>query len=183
MEDSLEFRKKLDLYERSLSFNIFFNLLKNLWFLENLLHGILIKEIWYSPQNSSIPAWSLSESLPCLLLQPGLKHLIVTSEQWWCHCYIYRELLWSVFQPGLWVFGMTCLVIQTCSWKKFGMSPNTTWLLYWRGKNMYSLLSNESSGTLDKCGPKIPSVRNVFAVLLPIFQVNGALENRTYFFK
>ena len=30
---------------------------------------------------------------------------------------------------------------------------------------------------------KIPSVRNVFAVLLPIFQVNGALENRTYFFK
>ena len=63
-------------------------------------------------------------------------------------------------------------------------SKTFEFLILYRWHYMYSLLSNESSGTrTDKCGPKIPSVRNVFAVLLPIFQVNGALENRTYFFK
>ena len=65
----------------------------------------------------------------CLLLHPGLKPFLFTWKQWWCHCYINRGLLCSVFQPGLWVNGMACLVIQTCFWKKSGMSPNTTWLV------------------------------------------------------
>ena len=95
----------------------------------NTSHGILIKEKWNFPLNLFIPAWSWGKSLPCLLLQPGLKPFFVTSKQCWCHCYIYRGLLCSVFQPGLWVIGMACLVIQTCFWKKFGMSPNTTWLV------------------------------------------------------
>ena len=95
----------------------------------NTSHGILIKEIWNFPPNPFIPAWSLSKSLPCLLLHPGLKKFLITSKQWWCHGYIYRALLCFVFQPGLWVNGTACLVIQICFWKKFGMSPNTTWLV------------------------------------------------------
>ena len=99
----------------------------------NTSHGILIREKWDFPPNPFIPAWSLSKSLLCLLLHPGLKPFLFTWKQWWCHCYINRWLLCSVFQPGLWVNGMACLVIQTCFWKKFGMSPNTTWHeLKWR---------------------------------------------------
>ena len=92
-------------------------------------HGILIREKWDFPPNPFIPAWSLSKSLLCLLLHPGLKPFLFTWKQWWCHCYINRGLLCSVFQPGLWVNGMACLVIKTCFWKKSGMSPNTTWLV------------------------------------------------------
>ena len=95
----------------------------------NTSHGILIREKWDFPPNPFIPAWSLSKSLLCLLLHPGLKPFLFTWKQWWCHCYINRGLLCSVFQPGLWVNGMACLVIQTCFWKKSGMSPNTTWLV------------------------------------------------------
>ena len=95
----------------------------------NTSHGILIREKWDFPPNPFIPAWSLSKSLLCLLLHPGLKPFLFTWKQWWCHCYINRGLLCFVFQPGLWVNGMACLVIQTCFWKKSGMSPNTTWLV------------------------------------------------------
>ena len=42
------------------------------------------------------------KSLPCLQFQPGLKPSRVTSKQKWCHCHINRELVCSVFQPGLW---------------------------------------------------------------------------------
>ena len=90
---------------------------------------ILIREKWDFPPNPFIPAWSLSKSLLCLLLHPGLKPFLFTWKQWWCHCYINRGLLCSVFQPGLWVNGMACFVIQTCFWKKSGMYPNTTWLV------------------------------------------------------
>ena len=95
----------------------------------NTSRGILIREKWDFPPNPFIPAWSMSKSLLCLLLHPGLKPFLFTWKQWWCHCYINRGLLCSVFQPGLWVNGMACLVIQTCFWKKSGMSPNTTWLV------------------------------------------------------
>ena len=80
------------------------------------------------PPNPFIPAWSLSKSLLCLLLHPGLEPFLFTWKQWWCHCYINRGLLCSVFQPGLWVNGMACLVIKTCFWKKSGIS-NPTWLV------------------------------------------------------
>ena len=95
----------------------------------NTSHRILIREKWDFPPNPFIPAWSMSKSLLCLLLHPGLKAFLFTWKQWWCHCYINRGLVCSVFQPGLWVNGMACLVIQTCFWKKSGMSPNTTWLV------------------------------------------------------
>ena len=100
----------------------------------NTSHGILIREKWDFPPNPFIPAWSMSKSLLCLLLHPGLKPFLFTSKQWWCHCYINRGLLCFVFQPGLWVNGMACLVIQTCFWKKSGMSPNTTWLVLKRNE-------------------------------------------------
>ena len=109
----------------------------------NTSHGILIREKWDFPPNPFIPAWSLSKSLLCLLLHPGLKPFLFTWKQWWCHCYINRGLLCSVFQPGLWVNGMACLVIQTCFWKKSGMSPNTTWLVLKRKE----YTSNQSSIT------------------------------------
>ena len=47
----------------------------------NPSHGILIQEIWNFPPNPFIPAWSLSKSLPCLLLNPGLKPFLITSKQ------------------------------------------------------------------------------------------------------
>ena len=103
--------------------------------------GFLLKR-WNFPQNPFIPAWSLSKSLLCLLLHPGLNPFLFTWKQWWCHCYINRGLLCSVFQPGLWVNGMACLVIQTCFWKKSGMSPNTTWLV----------LKRKEYSPLEKCG-------------------------------
>ena len=53
-------------------------------------------------------------------LLESIDDVIVTSTE---------GFLFSVFQPGLWVNGMACLVIQTCFWKKSGMSPNTTWLV------------------------------------------------------
>ena len=61
----------------------------------------------------------------CVLLQSGLKPFSVSSKQWWR----LWELLCSVFQPGLWVISIACLVIQKWIWKKSGMSPNTTWLV------------------------------------------------------
>ena len=91
--------------------------------------GLLFKTHRMFPQILLFQAGLWEKSLPCLQLQPGLKPFLFTSMQWWCHCYIYRGLLCSVFQPGLWVIGMACLLIQTCFWKKFGMSPNTTWLV------------------------------------------------------
>ena len=100
----------------------------------NTSHGILIREKWDFPPNPFIPAWSLSKSLLCLLLHPGLKPFLFTWKQWWWDCYINRGLLCSVFQPGLWVNGMTCLVIQACLWKKSGMSPNTPWLVLKRNE-------------------------------------------------
>ena len=103
----------------------------------NTSHGILIREKWDFPPNPFIPAWSLSKSLLCLLLHPGLKPFLFTWKQWWCHCYINRGLLCSVFQPGLWVNGMACLVIQTCFWKKSSMSPNTTWLILKRKEECF----------------------------------------------
>ena len=112
----------------------------------NTSHGILINKIWNFPPNPFIPAWSLSKSLPCLLLHPGLKPFLITSRQWWCHCYIYRGLLCSVFQPGLWVNGTGCLEIQTCFWKKFGMSPNTTWLVLKRKEYSWALSKIEGTG-------------------------------------
>ena len=77
-------------------------------------HWIRIQKIFNFPRNPFIPAWSLSKSLPCLLFQPGLKTFLVTSKQLWCHCYIYMYYMCSVFQPGLWVISMACLVIQPC---------------------------------------------------------------------
>ena len=44
----------------------------------NTSHGILIREKWDFPPNPFIPAWSLSKSLLCLLLHPGLKPFIFT---------------------------------------------------------------------------------------------------------
>ena len=44
----------------------------------NTSHGILIREKWDFPQNPFIPAWSLSKSLLCLLLHPGLKPFLFT---------------------------------------------------------------------------------------------------------
>jgi len=109
--------------------SMYFSNFETYSFLFNTSHGILIREKWDFPPNPLIPAWSLSKSLLCLLLHPGLKPFLFTWKQWWCNCYINRGLLCSVFQPGLWVNGMACLVIQTCFWKKSGMSPNTTWLV------------------------------------------------------
>ena len=140
----------------------FFCLLGRYSLLFNTSHGILIQEIWNFPPNPFIPAWSLSKSLPCLLLNPGLKPFLITSKQWWCNCYIYRGLLCSVFKPGLWENGLACLVIQTCFWKKFGMSPNTTWLVLKRREYVLS------ASKFHPLGPGyIYSLRNLPCSRLP----------------
>ena len=47
----------------------------------NTSHGVLIKEKLNFPPNPFIPAWSMSKSLLCLLLHPGLKPFLFTSKQ------------------------------------------------------------------------------------------------------
>ena len=106
------------------------------WFLISTLSSLIQIKGFLLKINGITPAWSWGKSLPCLPLQPGLKPFFVTSKQCWCHCYIYRGLKCSVFQPGLWVNGMACLLIQTCFWNKFGMSPNTIWPLLQRKESI-----------------------------------------------
>ena len=134
----------------------------------NTSHGILIREKWDFPPNPFIPAWSLSKSLLCLLLHPGLKPFLFTWKQWWCHCYINRGLLCSVFQPGLWVNGMACLVIQTCFWKKSGMSPNTTWLVLKRKEYHMGKQTNKANHKAFNM------IGRIFILsFLPLFNINN----------
>ena len=130
----------------------------------NTSHGILIREKWDFPPNPFIPAWSLSKSLLCLLLHPGLKPFLFTWKQWWCHCYINRGLLCSVFQPGLWVNGMACLVIQTCFWKKSGMSPNTTWLVLKRKEYFMQAIFGYLITKARKRGWKIKPEKHILKI-------------------
>ena len=53
-----------------------------------------------------------------MVWQLGLKHFLNTWKQWWCHCYIFRVFLCSVFQTGLWVKITAYFTMQTCFWKK-----------------------------------------------------------------
>ena len=88
--------------------------------------GFLFKSYCISLQNPFIPSWSLSKSLPCLLLHPGLTSFFITSRQWWFYCYLYKGLLCLAFQPGLWengmlykcVFGKSSTIIQHNLWRR-----------------------------------------------------------------
>ena len=64
--------------------------------------GLLIKTHWIFLKILLFQPGLWVKSLPCLQFQPGLKPSLVTSKQKWCHCHINRELVCSVFQPGLW---------------------------------------------------------------------------------
>ena len=47
-----------------------------------------------------------------LFQQTDINPPRITSKQSWCHCYISSVLVCSVFQPGLWLSGLTCLVLH-----------------------------------------------------------------------
>ena len=64
---------------KAIQFQLLIRLLEYTYsFIFNTSHGILIREIVGNfPRNPFIPAWSLSKSLLCLLLHPGLKPFLI----------------------------------------------------------------------------------------------------------
>ena len=93
-----------------------FLLVKNVFLNWNTVgHGTLSRDIEFPPKSFYfilVFKWKFRYAYD--VLHPGLESFPITSKQWWCHCYIFRGLLCSVFQPGLWENGMACLVIQMC---------------------------------------------------------------------
>ena len=96
-----------------------FLLVKNVFLNWNTVsHGTLSRDIEFPPKSFYfilVFKWKFRYAYD--VLHPGLESFPITSKQWWCHCYIFRGLLCSVFQPGLWEDCTARLLIQTSFWK------------------------------------------------------------------